>query len=146
MLCRDGRASGSGKCFSQGPLSAARDSAAFQRRLWREATDAALEEVASRGVEVSRPDKAAFAAATEGVRARMRADPQLGPLLALGPVNLAVSLHATTDALRDVLVPLNRRYPLERLLGELRRLETVNRRRPVFFEYTLIDGVNDRFP
>jgi 23S rRNA (adenine2503-C2)-methyltransferase len=58
-------------------------------------------------------------------------------------VNLAVSLHATTDALRDELVPLNRRFPLETLLGELRSLEAISLRRPVFFEYTLLAGVND---
>lgn len=69
--------------------------------------------------------------------------PKIRPLLELAPVNLAVSLHATTDAVRDVLVPLNRSFPLERLLGALREEELVNRRRPVFFEYTLMEGVND---
>lgn len=69
--------------------------------------------------------------------------PQIEPLLAIAPIHLAVSLHATTDAARDELVPLNRRFPLAELLGELRRLESVNKRRPVFFEYTLIEGVND---
>ncbi len=69
--------------------------------------------------------------------------PQIEELLAIAPIHLAVSLHATTDAVRDVLVPLNRQFPLEVLLGELRRLEAVNKRRPVFFEYTLIEGVND---
>jgi 23S rRNA (adenine2503-C2)-methyltransferase len=59
------------------------------------------------------------------------------------PVNLAVSLHATTDAVRDQLVPLNKRFPLASLLGELRSLACINPRRPVFFEYTLIAGVND---
>ena len=69
--------------------------------------------------------------------------PQIEPLLRAVPVNLAVSLHASTDAVRDELVPLNRRFPLAALLGELRRLEQITRRRPVFFEYTLIAGVND---
>jgi 23S rRNA (adenine2503-C2)-methyltransferase len=69
--------------------------------------------------------------------------PRIGELLRSAPVNLAVSLHATTDAVRDQLVPLNKRFPLERLLGELRALECINPRRPVFFEYTLIAGVND---
>ncbi len=69
--------------------------------------------------------------------------PAIEPLLRAVPVNLAVSLHATTDAVRDELVPLNRRFPLEVLLGELRRLDCVTRQRPVFFEYTLIAGVND---
>ena len=47
--------------------------------------------------------------------------PKIRPLLELVPINLAVSLHATTDAVRDVLVPLNRRFPLAELLGTLRR-------------------------
>jgi 23S rRNA (adenine2503-C2)-methyltransferase len=69
--------------------------------------------------------------------------PKIEELLAIAPVNLAVSLHATTDRVRDQLVPINRRYPLDALLGLLRRLDDVNRRRPVFFEYTLIEGIND---
>jgi 23S rRNA (adenine2503-C2)-methyltransferase len=69
--------------------------------------------------------------------------PQIGPLLERVPVNLAVSLHATTDETRDALVPLNRSYPLGALLGALRELDTLTPRRPVFFEYTLIAGVND---
>jgi 23S rRNA (adenine2503-C2)-methyltransferase len=69
--------------------------------------------------------------------------PQIAQLLESAPVNLAVSLHATTDEVRNRLVPLNRRFPLARLLGTLRDLESITDRRPVFFEYTLIDGVND---
>ena len=69
--------------------------------------------------------------------------PQIDPLLACFPVNLAVSLHATTDAVRDELVPLNRQYPLDVLIGALHKSPYVTRRRPIFFEYTLIDGVND---
>jgi 23S rRNA (adenine2503-C2)-methyltransferase len=69
--------------------------------------------------------------------------PKIAELLTRVPINLAVSLHATTDAVRDRLVPLNRRYPLAELLGALRGLPQVTPRRPVFFEYTLIAGVND---
>ena len=69
--------------------------------------------------------------------------PRLPELLEVGPINLAVSLHATTDAVRDELVPLNRRYPLGDLLDALRQSPHVTPRRPVFFEYTLIAGVND---
>ena len=59
------------------------------------------------------------------------------------PVNLAVSLHAANDALRDTLVPLNRRYPLARLAAACRvYLAATNRR--LSFEWALIDGVNDR--
>ncbi|HEY5657289.1 MAG TPA: 23S rRNA (adenine(2503)-C(2))-methyltransferase RlmN [Myxococcota bacterium] len=69
--------------------------------------------------------------------------PRMAELLAEVPVNLAVSLHATTDAVRDRLVPLNRRFPLAVLLDALRGIDGVSRRRPIFFEYTLIAGVND---
>jgi len=69
--------------------------------------------------------------------------PQIAPLLESVPVNLAVSLHASSDAVRDRLVPLNRSYPLSDLLDSLRSCSSITRRRPVFFEYTLIDGVND---
>ncbi|MGH0038100.1 MAG: 23S rRNA (adenine(2503)-C(2))-methyltransferase RlmN [Myxococcota bacterium] len=69
--------------------------------------------------------------------------PQIGRLLDVAPVNLAVSLHATTDPVRDDIVPLNRKFPLDMLLGALRSDPRLGRRRPVFFEYILIDGVND---
>ena len=69
--------------------------------------------------------------------------PQIAPLLEVAPIHLAVSLHATTNEVRDVLVPLNKRFPIEQLLETLRAEPRINRRRPVFFEYTLMDGVND---
>lgn len=69
--------------------------------------------------------------------------PQIAPLLEVAPIHLAVSLHATTDDVRDVLVPLNKRYPIAELLETLREEPRINRRRPVFFEYTLMEGVND---
>jgi len=69
--------------------------------------------------------------------------PKIRELLAQVPVNLAVSLHATTDEVRDVLVPLNRRFPLAELLAALHRTPRLSRRHPIFFEYTLMAGVND---
>ena len=70
--------------------------------------------------------------------------PKIAELVRSAPVNLAVSLHATTDAVRDVLVPLNRRFPLRELLGDAaRRCPSCRGAGPVFFEYTLMDGVND---
>ena len=69
--------------------------------------------------------------------------PRIADLLAAVPVNLAVSLHATTDEVRDVLVPLNKRFPLAALLGALREIPQLSRRHPVFVEYTLMEGVND---
>ena len=59
------------------------------------------------------------------------------------PVNLAVSLHAANDKLRNSLVPLNRRYPLEALAEVCRQYLTVKNRR-LSFEWALISGVNDR--
>ncbi|MCL4394160.1 MAG: 23S rRNA (adenine(2503)-C(2))-methyltransferase RlmN [Chloroflexi bacterium] len=58
-------------------------------------------------------------------------------------VNLAISLHAAEDDLRDVLVPLNRKYPLNDLMRVVRAYGEQTRRR-VTFEYALMDGVNDR--
>jgi 23S rRNA (adenine2503-C2)-methyltransferase len=60
------------------------------------------------------------------------------------PVNLAVSLHAADDTLRDELVPINRRYPLAELMDACAEYVTTRRRR-LSFEWALIDGVNDRF-
>lgn len=58
-------------------------------------------------------------------------------------VNLAVSLHAADNQLRDQLMPINRKFPLEQLIEACRDyLSRTNRR--ITFEYTLIDGVNDR--
>jgi 23S rRNA (adenine2503-C2)-methyltransferase len=58
------------------------------------------------------------------------------------PVTLAVSLHAPDDALRDELVPLNRRYPLAEVIDAARRYAARKGRR-VTFEYACIAGVND---
>lgn len=58
------------------------------------------------------------------------------------PITLAVSLHAPNNDLRDMLVPINRKYPLDKLLPVCRGYaETTGRR--VTFEYALIAGVND---
>ncbi|HWH85141.1 MAG TPA: 23S rRNA (adenine(2503)-C(2))-methyltransferase RlmN, partial [Burkholderiaceae bacterium] len=59
------------------------------------------------------------------------------------PVALAVSLHAPTDALRDDLVPLNRKYPLAELLAECRRYLERAPRDFITFEYCMLDGIND---
>ena len=68
--------------------------------------------------------------------------PEMERLLRDTQCHLAISLHATTDATRTRLMPINRRYPLEDLLEACRRLPLSNRQR-ITFEYTLIDGVND---
>jgi 23S rRNA (adenine2503-C2)-methyltransferase len=59
------------------------------------------------------------------------------------PVNLAVSLHAANDELRDSLVPINRRWPLRVLTGACRTYVEAKGRR-LSFEWALIAGVNDR--
>jgi 23S rRNA (adenine2503-C2)-methyltransferase len=59
------------------------------------------------------------------------------------PVNLAVSLHAADDELRDELVPINRRYPLAMLADACREYVAAKGRR-LSLEWALIDGVNDR--
>ena len=68
--------------------------------------------------------------------------PMMEKLLAEIPVNLAVSLHATTDELRDRLAPINRRYPLKQLLDACHRLPLKSRSR-ITFEYVMLAGVND---
>lgn len=69
--------------------------------------------------------------------------PQLNRLAAECPVALAVSLHAPDDALRDHLVPINRKHPLAELLAACRRYLEVAPRDFVTFEYVMLDGVND---
>jgi 23S rRNA (adenine2503-C2)-methyltransferase len=59
------------------------------------------------------------------------------------PVALAVSLHAPNDALRDVLVPLNRKYPLQELLQACARYLDAAPRDFITLEYCMLDGVND---
>ncbi len=60
------------------------------------------------------------------------------------PVALAVSLHAPNDALRDNLVPLNRKYPLDELLSECTLYLNKAPRDFITFEYCMLKGVNDQ--
>ena len=60
------------------------------------------------------------------------------------PVALAVSLHAPNDALRDQLVPINRKYPLAELMPACRRYVQDGPRDFITFEYVMLDGVNDQ--
>ena len=59
------------------------------------------------------------------------------------PVALAVSLHAADDSLRDSLVPLNRKYPIDELLDACSRYLAAAPRDFITFEYCMLDGVND---
>lgn len=56
---------------------------------------------------------------------------------------LAISLHATTNELRDILVPLNKTYPLDVLMETVRGLPGLRRSRRLTFEYVMLKGVND---
>jgi len=58
-------------------------------------------------------------------------------------VNLAVSLHAVRDELRDDLVPLNRKYPIAELIAACRRYPGASNARRITFEYVMLRGVND---
>ena len=58
-------------------------------------------------------------------------------------VNLAVSLHAVTDELRDQIVPINRKYPIKELLQACRDYPGVSNARRITFEYVMLKGVND---
>lgn len=69
--------------------------------------------------------------------------PMMDRLAADCPVALAVSLHASNDALRESLVPLNRKYPLAELLDACLRYLPAAPRDFVTFEYCMLDGVND---
>jgi len=69
--------------------------------------------------------------------------PQLQALGEKTQAMLAISLHATNDALRDVLVPLNKKYPLEQLMAGIRAYPGISNARRVTFEYVMLKGVND---
>jgi 23S rRNA (adenine2503-C2)-methyltransferase len=69
--------------------------------------------------------------------------PMIDRLREICRVSLAVSLHAPDDALRNELVPLNRKYPLRELIAACRRYCEDDRQRRVTFEYVMLDDVND---
>lgn len=58
------------------------------------------------------------------------------------PVKLAVSLHATTDEVRSQIMPINKKFPLEKLMESLKKMSLPKRNR-ITFEYVLLHGVND---
>lgn len=69
--------------------------------------------------------------------------PALDRLRTVSDISLAVSLHATDDALRNELVPINRKYPIRDLIAACKRYVGRDSRRKVTFEYVMLDGVND---
>ena len=71
--------------------------------------------------------------------------PAIDKLRGLTDVSLAISLHAPNDALRDQLVPINKRYPISELMAACNRyLDSLKDKRTITIEYTLIAGVNDQ--
>jgi 23S rRNA (adenine2503-C2)-methyltransferase len=71
--------------------------------------------------------------------------PAIDKLREVTDVSLAISLHAPNDELRDVLVPINQRYPIKELFAACHRyLDDLNDRRVITIEYTLMAGVNDQ--
>ena len=70
--------------------------------------------------------------------------PAIDKLGEVTDVSLAVSLHAPNDELRDVLVPVNKKYPIAELIAACNRyLEKLNDKRVITIEYTMMEGVND---
>jgi 23S rRNA (adenine2503-C2)-methyltransferase len=69
--------------------------------------------------------------------------PQLKALGETTGAMLAISLHATRDALRDQLVPINKRYPLAELMAAIRAYPGLSNAKRVTFEYVMLKGVND---
>lgn len=69
--------------------------------------------------------------------------PQLNALGERTAAMLAISLHATNDPLRDQLVPLNKKYPLDQLMAAIRAYPGLSNARRVTFEYVMLKGVND---
>jgi 23S rRNA (adenine2503-C2)-methyltransferase len=69
--------------------------------------------------------------------------PELEALGSRTQAMLAISLHATNDPLRDKLVPLNKKYPIEQLMDGIRNYPGLGNARRVTFEYVMLKGVND---
>ena len=70
--------------------------------------------------------------------------PEINKLADKTDVSLAISLHAANNILRDEIVPINKKYPIEELLNACKNyLKTQSKRKTITIEYILIDGVND---
>ena len=69
--------------------------------------------------------------------------PALRRLNEMSDISLAVSLHAPNNELRDELVPINKKYPLEELIPACKEFIEGDKRRKVTWEYVMLDGVND---
>lgn len=69
--------------------------------------------------------------------------PKIVPLARDAGTNLAISLHAVTNDLRNEIVPINRKYPIEDLLEACREYQSIVNDRHIMFEYVMLAGVND---
>jgi 23S rRNA (adenine2503-C2)-methyltransferase len=69
--------------------------------------------------------------------------PGIDHLAETSKVSLAISLHAPNDELRDVLVPINRRYRIKELMAACQRYAKQRDNDPITFEYVMLDGIND---
>jgi 23S rRNA (adenine2503-C2)-methyltransferase len=69
--------------------------------------------------------------------------PALRQLYEVSDVSLAISLHAPTDELRDILVPINKKYPIKELMEVCHDYYKGDNRRRITFEYVMLDGIND---
>jgi 23S rRNA (adenine2503-C2)-methyltransferase len=69
--------------------------------------------------------------------------PMMHRLKELSEASLAVSLHAPTNELRNILVPINKKYPIEELMAVCREYFKVGGKRKIMFEYVMLEGVND---
>ena len=69
--------------------------------------------------------------------------PQMHRLLDFPPINIAISLHAASDDIRDKLMPINKKYDLRKLFEAIKEIPLGAHRR-ITYEYLLIDGLNDR--
>ncbi|UTW11792.1 23S rRNA (adenine(2503)-C(2))-methyltransferase RlmN [Marinobacterium rhizophilum] len=71
--------------------------------------------------------------------------PAIDKLREVSDVSLAISLHAPNNELRDILVPINQRYPIDQLIDACNRyLDGLNDRRVITIEYTMMAGINDQ--
>jgi 23S rRNA (adenine2503-C2)-methyltransferase len=69
--------------------------------------------------------------------------PEIGPLGTRTQAMLAISLHATNDALREKLVPLNKKYPIAELMAAVKAYPGLSNAKRITFEYVMLKGVND---
>jgi 23S rRNA (adenine2503-C2)-methyltransferase len=96
-----------------------------------------------RAMDIMQDDFAYMLAKTRVTLSTSGIVPNIHRLAEVSDVSLAVSLHAPDNALRDELVPINRKYPLEQLIPACRAYLRGEKRRRVTWEYVMLDGVND---